>query len=137
MPNLEKDFNKSDGSQSIVIFDDLVLAKNQKPIENYFMKARKSNVNVVYISQSYHAIPIFIRKNSTHLVILKLGGMREVNRILAEHGLGVSKEQLIGMYEYATQNKFDVLIVANEEPKEMKFRKNLLEILSPSDFGKD
>ena len=39
--------------------------------------------------------------------------------------------------QYATQNKFDVLIVANEEPKEMKFRKNFLEILDPSDFGKD
>ena len=137
VPNLEKDFDKTDGTQSIVIFDDLVLAKNQKPIENYFMKARKSNVNVVYISQSYHAIPIFIRKNSTHLVILKLGGVREVNRILSEHGLGVTKEQLLGMYEYATQNKFDVLIIANEEPKEIKFRKNFLEILTPSDFGKD
>ena len=137
VPNLEKDFDKTDGTQSIVIFDDLVLAKNQKPIENYFMKARKSNVNVVYISQSYHAIPIFIRKNSTHLVILKLGGVREVNRILSEHGLGVTKEQLLAMYEYATQNKFDVLIIANEEPKEIKFRKNFLEILTPSDFGKD
>ena len=101
------------------------------------MKARKSNVNVVYISQSYHAIPIFIRRNSTHLVILKLGGIREVNCILSEHGLGVTKEQLLGMYEYATQNKFDVLIVANEESKEIKFRKNFLEILDSSDFGKD
>ena len=103
-----------------VIFDDLVLAKNQKPIENYFIKARKSNVNVVYISQSYHAIPIFIRKNSTHLVILKLGGIREVNRILAEHGLGVSKEQLLGMYEYATQNKFDVLILKPTKSKKSR-----------------
>ena len=68
---------------------------------------------------------------------MKLGGIREVNRILAEHGLGVSKEQLLGMYEYATKDKFDVLIIANEEQKEQKFRKNFLEILSPSDFGKD
>jgi hypothetical protein len=137
VPNLEKDFDKTDGTQSIVIFDDLVLAKNQKPIENYYMKARKSNVNCVYISQSYHAIPIFIRKNSTHLVILKLGGLREINRILSEYGLGVTKEQLLGMYEYATNNKFDCLIIANEESRESKFRKNFLEILKPSAYGKD
>ena len=41
------------------------------------------------------------------------------------------------MYEYATKDKFDVLIVANEEQKEMKFRKNFLEILDPSEYGKD
>ena len=137
VPNLEKDFDKTDGTQSIVIFDDLVLAKNQKPIENYYMKARKSNVNCVYMSQSYHSIPIFIRKNSTHLVILKLGGLREVNRILSEYGLGVTKDQLLNMYEYATQNKFDCLIIANEEPRESKFRKNFLEILDPSAYRKD
>ena len=100
------------------------------------MKARKSNVNCVYISQSYHAIPIFIRKNSSHLVILKLGGVLEVNRILSEYGLGVTKEQLLGMYEYATENKFDCLIISNEEARESKFRKNFLEILDPNNFMK-
>ena len=134
VPNLEKDFDKTDGTQSIVIFDDLVLAKNQKAIENYYMKARKSNVNCVYISQSYHAIPIFIRKNSTHLVILRLGGLREVNRILSEYGLGVTKDQLLGMYEYATEDKFDCLVIANEEQCDSKFRKNFLDILNPNNF---
>ena len=40
------------------------------------------------------------------------------------------------MYEYATQNKFDCLIIANEEPRESKFRKNFLEILDPSEYEK-
>ena len=87
-----------------------------------------------------HHLPnflFFIRKNSTHLVILKLGGLREVNRILSEYGLGVTKDQLLSMYEYATLNKFDCLIIANEEPRESKFRKNFSEILDPSAYGKD
>ena len=106
LPNLDKDFDKTDGTQSIVCFDDLVLAKNQKPIENYYLRSRKFNVSCVYLSQAYHSIPIFIRKNSQYVVILKLGGQREVNRILSDFGLGVSKEQMLGMYEFATSQKF-------------------------------
>jgi hypothetical protein len=80
--------------------------------------------------------PSLSAKNSTHLVILRLGGLQEVNRILSEYGLGVTKDQLLGMYEYATKNKFDCLIIANEEPRESKFRKNFLEILDPQDYGR-
>ena len=134
VPNLEKDFDKSDGTQSIVIFDDLVLAKNQKPIENYYLRSRKFNVSCVYLSQAYHSIPIFIRKNSQYVVILKLGGQREVNRILSDFGLGVSKEQMLGMYEFATSQKFSPLLIDTEAEKDKKFRKGFLEVLDPSAF---
>lgn len=135
LPNLDKDFDKTDGTQSIVCFDDLVLAKNQKPIENYYLRSRKFNVSCVYLSQAYHSIPIFIRKNSQYVVILKLGGVREVNRILSDFGLGVSKEQMIAMYEYATAEKFSPLLIDTEADKDSKFRKGFLEILDPKEFS--
>ena len=135
LPNLDKDFDKTDGTQSIVCFDDLVLAKNQKPIENYYLRSRKFNVSCVYLSQAYHSIPIFIRKNSQYVVILKLGGQREVNRILSDFGLGVSKEQMLGMYEFATSQKFSPLLIDAEAEKDKKFRKGFLEVLDPSAFA--
>ncbi len=135
LPNLDKDFDKTDGTQSIVCFDDLVLAKNQKPIENYYLRSRKFNVSCVYLSQAYHSIPIFIRKNSQYVVILKLGGQREVNRILSDFGLGVSKEQMLGMYEFATAQKFSPLLIDTEAEKDKKFRKGFLEVLDPSAFA--
>ena len=90
---------------------------------------------VACLSQAYHSIPIFIRKNSQYVVILKLGGQREVNRILSDFGLGVSKEQMLGMYEFATSQKFSPLLIDTEAEKDKKFRKGFLEVLDPSAFA--
>ena len=40
------------------------------------------------------------------MVLIKLSGNREVNMILSEFGLGVTKEELIDIYEYATKERF-------------------------------
>jgi len=47
----------------LVVWDDLVLSKDLKGVENYYMRARKQNCSVVFLSQSYYDIPKFIRKN--------------------------------------------------------------------------
>jgi hypothetical protein len=70
-----------------------------------------------------------IRNNCSYMVLLKLSGNREVNLILSEFGLGVTKEELLKLYETATAEKFSPLIIDMEESKENRFRKGLLEIL--------
>ena len=69
------------------------------------------------------------------MVILKLGGNREINMILSTFGLGVTKEQLLGMYEYATKEKFSPLLIDLEESPENRFRKGFLEILDPKEYS--
>ena len=64
------------------------------------------------------------------MVILKLSGNREVNLILSEFGLGVSKEELLELYEYATREKFSPLVIDMEADPEQRFRKGLTEILN-------
>ena len=55
------------------------------------------------------------------MVILKLSGQREVNIILSEFGLGVTKEQLLKIYDYATKEKFSPLVIDLEAPPEERF----------------
>ena len=119
----------------LVCFDDLVLAKDQSAIENYYIRARKLNCSVVYLSQSYFRIPKIIRNNCSYMVILKLSGNREVNLILSEFGLGVSREQLLAMYEYATKEKFSPLLIDLEQDPTKRFRKGFQDILEPSNYG--
>lgn len=132
LPKLD-DFDKDAGNHLVVV-DDLVLEKNQERICNYFIRARKLNVSVIYISQTYFGIPPVIRKNINYLVLLKLSGQRDINAILRETGIGLTKEQLIAMYEYATNEKFSALLVDMEAPNEKRFRKNWSEILAIEDF---
>ena len=63
------------------------------------------------------------------MIILKLSGKREVNLILSEFGLGVDKEELLQIYEYATREKFSPLIVDMEADPTERFRKGLLDVI--------
>jgi hypothetical protein len=58
---------------------------------------------------------------------LKLGGTRDVNAILREISIGLTKEQLMYMYNDATRNKFDCLIVNLEKSGNERYRKNFLD----------
>jgi hypothetical protein len=125
-PKLD-DFDKE--KNHLVVWDDLVLSKDLTTVENYYIRARKLNCSVIFISQSYFKIPKVIRNNCSYMVLLKLSGQREVNIILSEFGLGVTKEELLKLYEYATQEKFSPLVIDMEESPDKRFRKGLLEIL--------
>jgi len=125
-PQLDK-FDKD--KNHLVVWDDLVLSKDLSMVENYYIRARKLNVSVIFISQSYYRIPKIIRNNCSYMVLLKLSGDREVNMILKEFGLGVSKEELIALYEYATKEKFSPLLIDMEESPDKRFRRGFLDIL--------
>jgi hypothetical protein len=125
LDKMDKDTNH------LVCFDDLVLAKDQSIIENFYIRARKLNCSVIYLSQSFFRIPKIIRGNCSYMAILKLSGNREVNVILSEFGLGVSKEQLLALYEAATNEKFMPLLIDMEAQPADRFRRGFLQILTP------
>ena len=56
-------------SQKMVIFDDYVCDKNQKPLIDYFIRGRHKNCCVIYLSQSYYKTPKDIRLNCSHFCI--------------------------------------------------------------------
>jgi len=135
IPDLS-DFDKSENH--LVVFDDLVLAdKNiMKMIEEYYMRCRKKNVSVVFISQSYFDTSKFIRKNCNYIVVLRLGGKREVQTLLRDFSLGVTNDQLLKMYKYATDEKFSPFIIdVDSGDDDKKFRKGFGEYLDPSKFN--
>jgi hypothetical protein len=123
LDKFDKDYNH------LVVWDDLVLSKDLKIVENYYIRARKLNVSVIFISQSYFKIPKIIRNNCNYMVILKLSGNREVNVILSEFGLGVTKDQLLHIYNYATAEKMSPLLIDLSAEPDKRFRKGFLEII--------
>jgi hypothetical protein len=130
-PRLD-DFDKN--KNHLVVWDDLVLSKDLSMVENYYIRARKLNCSVIFLSQSYFRIPKIIRNNCSYMILLKLSGNREMNIIMTEFGLGVSKEQLLKIYEYATAEKFSPLVIDMEADKDNRFRKGLTEIIDINDY---
>ena len=64
------------------------------------------------------------------MVLLKLSGQREVNIILSEFGLGITKEELVSIYEYATAEKLQPLVIDMEASPSERFRKGISEIIA-------
>jgi len=114
--------------QHLVVFDDMVLEKDQKAMSEMYIRGRKKGISVCYLSQSFYKIPKTIRSNCNYFVLLKLSGKRDLNLILSEFELGVTKDELMEMYDDATKEKFSFLLVDVEADKDKKFRKNFLEL---------
>ena len=57
---------------SVVIFDDMLGAKNSSQVDEFFTRGRHEDLVVYYISQSYFALPRqSIRNNSDRLILFK------------------------------------------------------------------
>jgi hypothetical protein len=128
--NLEKlppinDLNSC--KQTLIIFDDFISDIQKHPIiSEYFIRGRKKSASIMFLSQSYYGTPKIIRQNVNYLVVLKLGGSRDVNSILRECSIGLTKEQLLYMYNNATKKKFDVFIINLDKSGNERYRMNFL-----------
>lgn len=124
LPDLDKDFDSS--KASLVIFDDLVAENSQslENIEKYYIRARKKGASCMFLSQSYFKTPVTIRLNLHYLFLLKLSTDRDLKLILNEYSIGVSRDQLLAMYQYATREKFNFLLIDISAPLESRYRCN-------------
>ena len=113
--------------QTLIIFDDMVNDLKKHPIiSEYFIRGRKRGCSLMFLSQSYFNTPKVIRQNINYCVILKLGGTRDVNSILRECSIGLTKDELLYMYQQATKQKFDVLIINLDKSANERYRHNFL-----------
>ena len=121
LPELDK-FDKE--CNNLLVMDDLVGEKNQRPMEEFFLRARKKGCSLVYITQSYYAVPKMIRSNLTYLIIKQVSSMRNLTMIMREYDLGIDKKKLIEMYKYATADKSGFLMIDLDGDANKKFRLN-------------
>ena len=92
-------------SQKMVIFDDFVCDKNQKPLVNYFIRGRHKNCSVIYLSQSYYKTPKDIRLNCSNFSIYDFPSNNERSLICRENGIPKK------LYEKATEEPYSFLYI--------------------------
>ncbi len=124
IPDINKEFNPD--FNSLLVFDDLVnqTEKEQRPIADAFIRARKRGCSLVYISQSFYAIPKMIRNNLTHVFLKQVSSMKNLLMISRECSLDIPKKELVDMYKDATKDKMGFLLIDLDGTPEKKFRKN-------------
>jgi GTPase SAR1 family protein len=113
-------FNKE--QQRLLVFDDLVNEKDQKTICEAFIRLRKKNASLCYLTQSYYAVPKLIRNNLTYIIIKQLSSLRNLTMIMREYSLGVNKTDMKEMYDDSTRDKQGFLMLDLEGDKDKIFR---------------
>ena len=85
---------------------DVVSNKRLSPIiTELFLRGRKLNISLVFISQSYFKVPKTIRLNATHYFIMKIPNKRELQQIASNHSSGIDFKDFMKLYkEYAKES---------------------------------
>ena len=80
--NIE-DYNPGREHKILIVFDDMIADminnKRLNPIvTELFIRGRKLNISIVFITQSYFKVPKDVGLNSTHFLIMKILNKREL-----------------------------------------------------------
>ena len=83
------DYNKNRDKKALIVFDNMIADieynKNFKRIiKELFYRARKINVSIAFITQSYFRALKDARLNSTHCILMRIGNKKELRRIAEE-----------------------------------------------------
>lgn len=102
-----------------LILDDLAGSgafskKSKSVISNLTIKHRHLKTNLIFTTQSFKAIPAIIRTNIDIYAIFKSSSYDQIlNKVFDDISGFVKKDNFIQLYEYATQQKNDALIIIN------------------------
>ena len=79
--NME-DYNPRRKRKILIMFDDMIADMSNKIFEaiikELFIKCRKVNISLVFITQSFFAVPKDVRLNSKHCLIIKINDRKEL-----------------------------------------------------------
>ena len=126
------DLNSMDKTvQTCLLLDDQITssAKEMKVLSEWFIRARKFNVSLIFITQIYHEVPRIMRLQMTTVICKALGSRRDLAAIIREYSGDYSKEDMEYFYKLCTAEKKNFMMIDAEsfDPK-YKIRYNFTPI---------
>ena len=96
-------YNPDKEKKILIVFDDVItdMIQNKKLnaiVTELFIRGRKLNIYVVFITQSYLKVPKDVRLNTTHFFITKILSKRELQQIVINHSSHISTEDFVKIY---------------------------------------
>ena len=106
----------------------LIIKKLNPVVIKLFVRGRKLNVSLVFITQSYFKVPKDVRLNTTHFFIMKIPNKRELQQIALNHSSDIEFKDFMKIYKKFTAESYSFLVNDTTLPSDnpLRFRKNLL-----------
>ena len=130
------DYNPSRKRKILIVFDDMIsdIMTNKKfrvIIKELFIRCRKLNSSLVFITQSYFSVPKDVRLNSTRYLIMKINNRKNLQNIAINHSADVDYKNFIKIDKECTKEPFSSLTIDTTLPASnpLRFKKNLFDSL--------
>ena len=99
--NIE-DYNKKRKGKVLIVFDDMIShvmsnKKAQQVLKELFMRCRKLNISLCFLTQFYFSVPKDVRLNCTHYIIFKLNNKRELQNIAINHSADIDYKDFVNI----------------------------------------
>ena len=91
-------YNPKRDKKVLIIFDDMIAdimtnKRFQAIIKELFIRCRKLNNSLGFITQSYFSVPKNARLNSTNYLIMKVNNKRELQNIAINHSADIDYQE--------------------------------------------
>ena len=135
--NIDDD-NPDKENKILIVFDDMIadLIHNKKlnsVVTELFIRGRKLNISLVFVTQSYFKVPKDVRLNTSHFSIAKIPNKRELQQIAINHLSDINTKDFANIYRKCTNKPYYFLVIdtmlSSNNPLRFKFKDE--EILNP------
>ena len=93
------------------------------------IRSRTSRISRAFTTQSYFAVPKYIRLNSRHYFITKIPNKQELQQNTFDHSSDIDFKDFMYLYKKCNAKPYSFLVIdatlASNNP--LRFRKNLVE----------
>ena len=105
------DYNLNRKRKMLIVFDDMIAdimtsKKFQSTIKELFIRCRKPNISLKFITQSYFSVPKDVRLKSTHYLIMKINNKRELQNIAINHSADIDYKNFMKIYRECTKEPY-------------------------------
>ena len=103
--------NPDKENKILIVFDDIIadMIHNKKlnsTVTELFIRGRKLNISLVFITQSYFKVPKDVRLNTSHFFIAKIPNKRELQQIAINHSSDISTKDFTNIYRECTTEPY-------------------------------
>ena len=125
-------YNPKRKRKILIVFDDMIAdcmimtnKKFQSIIKELFIRCRKLNVSLVFITQSYFSVPKGVRLDSTYYLIMKINNRKKLQNIAINHSAYIDYKDFIKIYRECTKEPYNFLTIDTTLPASnpLRFRK--------------
>ena len=136
MPDVYKNinyYNHDKENKISIVFNDMIADRihNKKLdsiVTELFIRGRKFNISLVFITQSYFKVPKDVRLNTTHFFISKIPNKRELQQIAMNQSSDISSKDFTNIYRKRNAEPYSFLVndttLASDNP--LRFRRLFL-----------